>query len=128
MNYYPPNLRNPQHDIREYWPGSRNTVAAIQDDFDAMATEHRHATHALLHMQKAMGHIAGLLAACDHQLMPSEYPNGDPTISNRRSSLAQSLADIVICAAKIASEMGVDLAIAVPSRINHIASTFPLKS
>lgn len=111
-------LKEVQTEIEKRWGSSE-----YSDEFNARPDVQRDAHHAALHITKALGKLASELDDLDHK-------NGDPAPAVVDVSVVtNALADIVICAARVASkwpEARIDLNEAVRRRIE--AKFPPLRS
>lgn len=87
------NLKDVQDEINKRWGSSEYSA-----EYNARPDAQRDAHHATLHITKALGKLAGLLDDLDHATGDAVVP---ALLDNSRIEAA--LADIVICAARVAS-------------------------
>ena len=109
-------IEDVQVDVDARWGSSAYGSAYL-----ARRDPQRDAHHATLHITKALGKLAGALDDLDHA-----DPDALMGIA-RTDVVAKALADIVICAARVASEWpgtGIELQDAVK---NRLAEKFPPK-
>jgi len=90
-------LKRLQHEIDALW-GSAAYKPGVQ-----------HADHAVLHLMKALGKIATMIEQTHH------IDGDDPDVRNQ-------VADLVICSARLASLLHLDLQVVVE---NRLAEKFP---
>lgn len=87
-------------------------VLPYSDEFNDNRQRHKHFAHALTHAMKSMGELAAFVERLDHQNMIPPQMAVD---------VAESLADLVICATRMAEVVGfmkpIDLARAVKERL-----------
>ena len=108
-----------QEKLPAYW-----TDQSYPDSFNQQPLPHRHYSHALTHAMKALGGLAALSDALDHERMVNRgYV--DPEAEQYMASAGKWLADLVICAARMAEQLGaighpVDLDENVQHRINTL--------
>lgn len=106
-------LEDVQKAIDERWGSSE-----YSDEFNARPDAQRDAHHAVLHVTKALGKVAGELDDLDH----AKHGDSRATLAARVGRLEKALADIVICAMRIGSRWPgrrIDLAEAVDRRIEE---------
>jgi hypothetical protein len=95
--------------------------------FQARGDEHRDANHATLHVLKAAGKLAAVVEEFDHTepFSQSNDPERGHDAEALQAQAAKALADLVICAARIADRWPggpLDLGAAV---VQRIAGKFP---
>lgn len=86
------------------------------DRFNALPLPHRHFNHALTHSMKALGGLSALSDALDHGQM-AQRGYVDPEAQALRDNAGKWLADMVICTARMAEQLGVDLDSQVRKRV-----------
>lgn len=96
-------LREIQDTMPKFWSDK-----SYPDNFNYLPLPHRHYNHALTHAMKALGGLAALSDALDHQRM-MERNNSDPEYDSLRDNAGKWLADLVICAARMAEQLQIDL-------------------
>jgi len=104
-------VKDVQAKLPEYW-----TDQSYPDSFNGAPLPHRHYNHALTHAMKALGGLAALSDAMDHERMVNRGYT-DPEAQAFRDSAGKWLADTVICAARMAEQLSVDLDAEVSGRI-----------
>ena len=107
-------LKEVQDRLPEYW-----TDKSYPDSFNQSPLPHRHFNHSLSHAMKALGGLAALSDAMDHERMVNRgYV--DAEAAQFQASAGKWLADLVICAARMADQIDVDLDENVQHRINTL--------
>lgn len=86
------------------------------DEFNQQPLPHRHFNHALTHAMKALGRLASYSDALDHMQM-GKTGGRDPEAEALHDQRAKWLADLVICAARMSQQIGVDLDAATTERL-----------
>src|SRR5271163_2944781 len=107
-------VKDVQARLPEYWNDKD-----YPDGFNGGALPHRHFNHALSHAMKALGGLASLSDAMDHDRM-GKFPGGDPEAEQFSANAGKWLADLVICASRMAEQHNVNLDEAVQSRIDTL--------
>lgn len=97
------NIKDVQSLLPQYW-----TDYSYPDGFNERPLPHRHYNHAVMHAMKALGGLAALSDAMDHERM-AQWGYADPEAEQFRQSAGKWLADLVICAARMAEQLGKDL-------------------
>lgn len=114
------NICNLQHfELDGFWKDSD-----YPDAFNAEPLPHRHFTHALTHAMKALGGLASYTDALDHERM-AKRGYADPEAQMLDDSKAKWLADLVICASRMAQQSGIDLDQAVAQRVGTLRARWP---
>ncbi len=105
------NLKNLQGaQIPAFWRDEQ-----YSDAYNTLALPHRHFNHALTHSLKALGQLAAYSDALDHGAM--EKHRDKQEVEHLHDQVAKWLADVVICTARMAQQVGVDLDAAVTERL-----------
>jgi hypothetical protein len=107
-------IREIQERLPEYW-----TDQSCPDGFNEAPLPHRHFNHALTHCMKALGGLAALSDAMDHERMVNRGYN-DPEVEQFQANAGKWLADLILCAARMAEQIGVDLDANTNTRINTL--------
>lgn len=102
-----------QDRLRDYW-----TDESYPDDFNNRPLPHRHFNHALSHAMKALGGLASLSDALDHNRMDNRAV--EPEAEQFMANAGKWLADLVICSARMAQQLNVGLDSNVQHRINAL--------
>lgn len=110
-----------QHELPAFWKDSD-----YPDSFNAQPLPHRHFNHALSHAMKALGGLAAYADALDHERM-AKRDYADPEAQELAGNVAKWLADLVICAARMAQQSNTDLDSAVASRLDRLKARWPSK-
>lgn len=92
-----------QESLPHWWNDS-----TYPDEFNNEPAPHRSYTHALGHAMKALGNLAALSDALDHRRMAKHGAN-DPEADILEANAGKWLADLVICSARMAEQLGIDL-------------------
>lgn len=103
-----PSVSSVQSRLPEYW-----TDQSYPDSFNGAPLPHRHYNHALTHAMKALGGLAALSDALDHERVDQE-------MEGYRSNAGKWLADLVICAARMSEQIDVNLSDATAARIQSL--------
>lgn len=110
------NIKDVQSTLPEYW-----TDQQYPDEFNNSAMPHRHYTHAITHSMKALGNLAAFSDAMDHQRMQNRAgAQPDEEALAYKANAPKWLADMVICTARMAEQIGADLERAVNERIQTL--------
>ena len=108
------NLKAVQDRLPEYW-----TDQSYPDSFNQEPLPHRHFNHALTHCMKALGGLAALSDALDHERMVNRgYV--DPEAEQLWANAGKYLADLVICAARMSEQLHGDLDASTQMRITTL--------
>ena len=107
-------LKEVQDRLPQYW-----TDQSYPDSFNGAPLPHRHFNHAVTHSMKALGGLAALSDAMDHERMQNRG-YADPEAEAFAANAGKWLADLVICAARMAEQIDVDLDENVQHRINTL--------
>lgn len=107
-------VKDVQDMLPRYW-----TDQSYPDDFNGAPLPHRHFNHSLTHAMKALGGLAALSDAMDHERMQNRG-NSDPEAEQYAASAGKWLADIVICSARMAEQLQINLDDSVQYRINTL--------
>jgi hypothetical protein len=103
-----------QERLPKYW-----TDESYPDSFNKEPLPHRHYNHSLTHAMKALGGLAALSDAMDHKRMINRG-NSDPEAEQYVANAGKWLADLVICASRMAQQLDIDLDQNVQHRINTL--------
>lgn len=103
-----------QDSLPRWWNDS-----TYPDEFNNAPAPHRSYTHALGHAMKALGGLAALSDALDHRRMAKHGAN-DPEVDAFEANAGKWLADLVICSARMAEQLGIDLDEQAQHRINTL--------
>jgi hypothetical protein len=105
------NIKNLQDSLPGFW-----TDETYPDGFNNNPLPHRHYNHALTHAMKALGGLSALSDALDHErLATSGYV--DSEAHGFRDSAPKWLADLVICASRMAQQLDINLDDATQDRV-----------
>ena len=107
-------IREVQGRLPDYW-----TDQSYPDGFNQEPLPHRHYNHALTHAMKALGGLAALSDALDHERMANRGYT-DPEAQQLRDNAGKWLADLVICAGRMSEQIGIDLDDSVRHRVNTL--------
>jgi len=107
-------LKEVQDRLPEYW-----TDENYPHSFNQAPLPHRHFNHALTHAMKALGSLAALSDAMDHE-RTVDRGYVDLEAAQFQGNAGKWLADLVICAAKMADQIDIDLDENVQHRINML--------
>ncbi len=107
-------LKEVQGRLPEYW-----TDESYPDSFNQAPLPHRHFNHSLTHAMKALGGLAALSDAMDHSRMVNRG-YADTEAAQFQANAGKWLADLVICAARMADQINVDLDENTRNRINTL--------
>ena len=106
------NIHDAQNSLPGYW-----TDSTYPDDYNEKPLPHRHYNHAVTHAMKALGGLAALSDAMDHERM-NKHGDADPEAQGCRDNAGKWLADLVICATRMAQQLNIDLDDATSTRID----------
>jgi hypothetical protein len=96
-------VKEVQSSLPEYW-----TDSSYPDSFNCEPLPHRHFNHALTHAMKALGGLSALSDALDHERM-AKRGYADTEAEQFVANAGKWLADLVICSARMAEQLNVDL-------------------
>lgn len=94
--------------LPNYW-----TRASYPAHFNRLPLPHRHFNHTLAHAMKALGGLAALSDSMDHF-------REDKEALEYHTNASKWLADLVICAARMADEVGLDIEKCTEDRVNTL--------
>ena len=100
-----------QQQLNDFWKDED-----YPNSFNEMPLPHRHYNHALSHAMKALGGLAALSDAMDHERMFSQ----DPEVIQLRENAGKWLADLVICAARMSQQLNLSLRTQTDKRIETL--------
>lgn len=103
-----------QSRLPEYW-----TDGSYPDSFNDAPLPHRHFNHTITHAMKALGRLAALSDAMDHECMAKTRYN-DPETEELRANAGKWLADLMICAARMSEKLNIDLSVETDLRISEL--------
>jgi hypothetical protein len=108
----PMNFHNLNEYVEDIWHDDQ-----YPKEFNTEVSPHRHLTHALLHAVKACGKLTEVVDDADHRL-----EQGGQTVK-----AIKALADLVICAQRMAQTIDIRLDNAVSSRLRELGKRYPPK-
>lgn len=118
----PIGVKEVQARLPEYW-----TDQSYPDGFNQAPLPHRYYNHALTHAMKALGGLAALSDALDHERVANRGYT-DPEAQQLRDNAGKLLADLVICAGRMSEQLGLDLDVSVRHRINTLIARWGKKN
>ena len=107
-------LKDVQDRLPNFW-----TDQSYPDSFNETPLPHRHFNHAVTHAMKALGGLAALSDAMDHERMVNRG-YADPEATEFQANAGKWLADLVICAARMAEQLHIDLDENTQHRVNTL--------
>lgn len=117
------NIRDLEQDLPSFW-----TDGQYPERFNSEPLPHRHFSHAMAHAMKALGGLAAYSDALDHNYM-DKHGNADPEADAFRENAEKWLADLVICASRMAAKLPMPISLdeSVAKRVAQIQARWASK-